>query len=67
MDNTGAHFAELDRLETEYSVSSAVLEDLCARRRAGASDAELVNLLRQTDRGGLDRDRARALVGELPA
>ena len=43
------------------------MEDLYARRRAGARDAELVNLLSQEDRGGLDREQARALVAELPA
>jgi hypothetical protein len=53
-------------LEEKYGVSSGVLEDLCARRRAGARDAELVNLLTQFDRGGLDIQRARALVEELP-
>ena len=42
------------------------VEDLYARRRAGAHDAELVNLLSQQDRGGLDGEQARALVDELP-
>jgi hypothetical protein len=58
---------DLSPLEATYGVSSAVLEDLYARRRAGARDAELVNLLGQPDRGGLDPERARALVAELPA
>ena len=58
---------DLSHLEATYGVSSAVLEDLYARRRAGARDAELVNLLGQQDRGGLDVERARALVAELPA
>jgi hypothetical protein len=58
---------DMSRLETTYGVSAAVLEDLYARRRAGARDAELVNLLCQQDRGGLDPERARALVAELPA
>jgi hypothetical protein len=44
-----------------------VVDDLYARRRAGAHDAELINLLTQPDRGGLDREQARALVAELPA
>jgi hypothetical protein len=52
---------------TRYAVSVAVLDDLYARRRAGAHDAELINLLIQRDRGGLDRERARALVAELPS
>jgi len=58
---------DLTRLSTRYAVSVAVLDDLYARRRAGAHDAELIDLLTQRDRGGLDRERARALVAELPA
>jgi len=58
---------DLTLLSTSYAVSVAVLEDLRARRRAGAHDAELIDLLTQHDRGGLDRERARALVAELPA
>lgn len=58
---------DLSPLEAEYGVSAAVLEDLLARRRAGARDAELVHLLAQKDRGGLDAERARALIAELPA
>jgi hypothetical protein len=57
---------DLSPLAAKYGVSAAVLEDLYARRRAGARDAELVNLLGQPDRGGLDSERARALVAELP-
>jgi hypothetical protein len=42
----------------------AVMDDLYARRRAGAQDAELINLLTQKDRAGLDRERAsRASAG----
>ena len=58
---------DLTRLSRVYAVSVAVLDDLYARRRAGAHDAELIDLLTQRDRGGLDRERARALVAELPA
>ncbi len=58
---------DLSALEATYGVSSAVLEDLYARRRAGAHDAELIHLLGQQDRGGLDPERARALVAQLPA
>jgi hypothetical protein len=58
---------DLTRLSTRYVVSVAVLDDLYARRRAGALDAELINLLTQHDRGGLDRERARAVVAKLPA
>jgi hypothetical protein len=57
---------DLTPLAAKYGISSAVVEDLYARRRAGARDAELVNLLTQQDRGGLDRERAQVLVGELP-
>jgi hypothetical protein len=58
---------DLSELAERYHVASGVVEDLYARRRAGARDAELINLLQQPDRGGLDKDRARALVAELPA
>ena len=58
--------ADLTPLAARYGISPAVVEDLYARRRAGAHDAELINLLSQQDRGGLDRERARALVDELP-
>ena len=53
-------------LANRFNVSPSVVEDLYARRRAGARDAELINLLQQEDRGGLDPERARALVDELP-
>ena len=59
--------SDVTSLATKYAVAPQVLEDLCARRRAGARDAELMNLLTQQDRGGLDPERARALVAELPA
>ena len=58
---------DLSQLAARYGVSTAVLEDLYARRRAGARDAELLNLLAQPDRGGLDPGQARALVKDLPA
>jgi hypothetical protein len=58
---------DLTSVAARYGVSPAVAEDLYARRRAGARDAELVNLLAQADRGGLDPERARALIAELPA
>ena len=57
---------DLSRLADRYNVTSSVVEDLYARRRAGARDAELINLLQQTDRGGLNTEHARALVAELP-
>ena len=57
---------EMSELAERYHVTSGVVEDLYARRRAGARDAELINLLRQSDRGGLDAEQARALVAELP-
>jgi hypothetical protein len=57
---------DLSALATSYGVSEAILEDLYARRRAGARDAELIHLLAQPDRGGLDSGRAQALVSELP-
>jgi hypothetical protein len=58
--------ADLTPLAARYGISPAVVEDLYARRRAGARDAELINLLSQHDRGGLDREQAQALVAELP-
>ena len=57
---------DLTQLADRYNVRSSVVEDLYARRRAGARDAELINLLQQNDRGGLDAEHARALVAELP-
>jgi len=56
----------LSALAASYGVPEAVVEDLYARRRAGARDAELIHLLAQSDRGGLEADRAKALVSELP-
>ena len=66
MDNTAPPI-DLTPLAATYGVSSSVLEDVYARRRAGARDAELVNLLGQQDRGGLTPDRAGALLAELPS
>ncbi|HEY1294556.1 MAG TPA: hypothetical protein VGJ60_15875 [Chloroflexota bacterium] len=57
---------DLSQLADRYNVASGVVEDLYARRRAGARDGELINLLQQKDRGGLDVEHARALVRELP-
>jgi hypothetical protein len=45
---------DLSPIAAKYAVSPAVVEDLYARRRAGARDAELINLLGQQDRGGLE-------------
>jgi len=58
---------DLSALAATYGVPEAVLEDLYARRRAGARDAELMHLLAQPDRGGLAPERARALLTELPS
>jgi hypothetical protein len=66
MHNASDHSDQLSRLAEAYAVSPGVLEDLVARRRAGALDGELLNLLAQPDRGGLDRTAARALVDQLP-
>jgi hypothetical protein len=57
---------DLDAVAAKYHISPGVVEDLYARRRAGARDAELINLLGQQDRGGLTAEQARALVAELP-
>jgi hypothetical protein len=57
---------DLNALAATYGVSPSVVEDLYARRRAGARDAELINLLAQPDRGGLDLERARALIAQIP-
>lgn len=58
--------ADLEALGARYSVSLRALEDLVARRRAGAGDGELIHLLRQPDWGGLSQDQATQLVAELP-
>ena len=64
---TNSSEPDLSHLTQKYKVSAEVLEDLYGRRRAGARDQELINLLGQADRGGLDVERARQLVAELPA
>lgn len=57
---------DLNSLAARYGVTAAVLEDLYARRRAGARDPELINLLGQPDRGGLATERAREVLAALP-
>jgi hypothetical protein len=57
---------DLDTLGTRFSVPRRSLEDLVARRRAGAHDDELISLLRQPDWGGLSQAKAAELVDELP-
>jgi hypothetical protein len=57
---------ELEAIRERYSVPSWSLEDLVARRRAGAHDTELITLLRQPERGGLSQEQAAQLVAELP-
>jgi hypothetical protein len=57
---------DLSSLAERHGLTTAIVEDLYARRRAGARDAELINLLGQQDRGGLAPDRARQIVVELP-
>jgi len=66
MHNASDHSDQLSRLAETYAVPPGVLEDLVARRRAGALDGELRNLLAQPDRGGLNAADARALVEQLP-
>ena len=66
MDDDSTTGIDLPALAATYGVSAPVVEDLCARRRAGARDGELINLLAQPDRGGLDSERARALIAALP-
>jgi hypothetical protein len=58
--------SDLTSLAARYGLAPAVLEDLYARRRAGARDAELINLLAQPDRGGLAPERAREVIAEIP-
>jgi hypothetical protein len=57
---------ELNAIGVRYSVPSRSIEDLVARRRAGARDEELTSLLRQPDWGGLTQEQAMQLVAELP-
>jgi hypothetical protein len=67
MMNWYPSLAELQTLSARYGVPVAILQDLAARRRAGARDGELINLLTQPDRGGLSNDRAAQLVSEFPS
>src|SRR5207302_406868 len=57
---------DLDAIGARYSVPRRALEDLVARRRAGAHDDELISLLRQPDWGDLSQEQAEQLVAELP-
>ncbi len=58
---------DLEALGARFGLGSArALEDLVARRRAGARDEELISLLRQPDWGGLSHEQAAELVAELP-
>jgi hypothetical protein len=57
---------DLDSIAARFSVPRRSLEDLVARRRAGAHDDELISLLRQPDWGGLSQAQAAQLVTELP-
>jgi hypothetical protein len=57
---------DLEAIGARYSVPLRSLEDLVARRRAGAPDPELISLLRQSDWGGLTHEQAAQLVTELP-
>ena len=57
---------DLDAIGARYAVSPRSMADLMARRRAGAHDEELINLLRQPDWGGLSQEQAVQLVSELP-
>jgi hypothetical protein len=58
---------DLDAIGARYSVPRRSMEDLVARRRAGARDEELIDLLRQPNWGGLSQEQAVRLVIELPA
>jgi hypothetical protein len=57
---------DLEALGKHYGVSPDAMEDLAARRRAGARDGELINLLAQPHWGGLSRQEAAALIAQLP-
>jgi hypothetical protein len=57
---------DLNAIGARYSVPPRAMQDLVARRRAGAHDEELISLLRQPDWGGLSQERAEQLVAELP-
>jgi hypothetical protein len=59
--------SDLTNLANKYGIAPDVIDDWYARRRAGARDAELVNLLTQQDRGGLDPEQTDARAAELPA
>jgi hypothetical protein len=57
---------DLDAIGARYAVPRRALEDLVARRRAGARDDELISLLRQPDWGDLSQEQAEQLVADLP-
>jgi hypothetical protein len=57
---------DLEAIGARYAVPAWSLEDIVARRRAGALDPELISLLRQPERGGLSREEATQLIAELP-
>jgi hypothetical protein len=58
---------ELEALAARFGVTAGrALDDLVARRRAGAGDDELIHLLRQPDWGGLSYEQAVELVAQLP-
>jgi hypothetical protein len=57
---------DLQTLRGRYAVPMAALQDLAARRRAGAHDIELISLLVQPDWGGLSNVQASRLLTEFP-
>jgi hypothetical protein len=64
--NSNLSPSDLDAIATRYAVPRQAVLDLILRRRAGAHDAELIDLLSQRDWGGLDEEHATQLVSELP-
>jgi len=67
MGNWYPSLTDLQTLSGHYAVPMAALQDLVARRRAGAHDAELINRLVQPDWGGLSNDQASRLLTEFPS
>jgi hypothetical protein len=65
MGNWYPRLTDVQTLSSRYAVPMPAMQDLIARRRAGAHDSELIDLLVQPDWGGLSTDQASRLLTEF--